>query len=224
MDRVPNRLKANMSEAGAVVPAYTVDHVVRLTGLTRGQLLYWDRTGFFSPTLADDNRRLPYSRVYSFKDIVGLRVISVLLNRHRVTLHHLKMVARELTARSADVWADIRLYVLNRHVQFKEPETGQMRGVVDGQYAIAEVVEVIQDMQEATAKLRERSPEKIGTVERHRHVAHNAWVFGDTRIPIRAIVAFHNAGYSIPAILQEYPSLTEADIQMALSHTEPVAA
>ena len=219
-----NHAKAYMSEADAVVPAYSLDHVVRLTGLTRGQLLYWDRTGFFRPQLADDYRRRPYSRVYSFKDVVGLRVISVLLNKHNVTVHHLKKVARELAAHSADAWADIRLYVLNRHVQFKEPETGQMRGVVDGQYAIAEVVEVIQDMRDATEKLRQRSPDKVGTVERHRHVAHNSLVFGDTRIPVRAIMAFRDAGYSIPAILDEYPSLTEADIRAALSLRDPVAA
>ena len=213
-----------MSEADAVVPAWSVDHVVRLTGLTRAQLLYWDRSGFFRPRLADENRRLPYSRIYSFKDVVGLRVISVLLNQHHVTIQHLKKVARELTVHSADVWADIRLYVLNRHVQFKEPDTGQMRGVVDGQYAIAEVVEAIKDMRDATEKLRLRSPGKIGTVEKHRHVAHGALVFGDTRIPVRAIVAFHKAGYSAAAILREYPSLTEADIETALSHAEPVAA
>ncbi len=224
MNGATNRAKANMSEVDAVVPAYSVDHVVRLTGLTRAQLLYWDRIGFFRPTLADDNRRLPYSRIYSFQDVVGLRVISVLLNRHHVTIHHLKMVARALTEHSADAWASIRLYVLNRHVQFKEPETGQMRGVVDGQYAIAEVVEVIQDMRAATAKLHERAAEKIGTVERHRHVAHNAPVFGDTRIPVRAIIAFHDAGYSIPDILREYPSLKEADVKAAVAQTEPVAA
>lgn len=213
-----------MSEVDVVLPAYSVDHVIHLTGLTRGQLLYWDRTGFFHPKLADQNRRLAYSRVYSFKDVVGLRVVSVLLNQHHVTLPHLKKVARELAAHSADAWSDIRLYVLNRHVQFKEPETGQMRGVVNGQYAIAELVEVIQDMRDATAKLRQRSPEKIGTLEQRRHVAHNTLVFGDTRIPVRAIIAFHKAGYAIPDILREYPSLTEADIETALSRTEPVAA
>jgi len=224
MDGTSNHAKAEMSEVDSVVHAYSVDHVVRLTGLTRGQLLYWDRTGFFAPTLADENRRLSYSRVYSFKDVVGLRVISVLLNEYHVTIHHLKLVAKELAAHSADAWADIRLYVLNRHVQFKEPDTGQMRGVVDGQYAIAAVVEVIQDMRDATAKLRQRSPDKIGTLERHRHVADGSVVFGDTRIPVRAIVAFHQAGYSVPAILREYPSLTEADIAIALSYAEPVAA
>ncbi len=30
--------------------ADTVDQACRLTGLTRRQLTYWDRTGFFSPT------------------------------------------------------------------------------------------------------------------------------------------------------------------------------
>ena len=213
-----------ISEADTVIQALSVDHVVRLTGLTQTQLRYWDKIGFFQPALAVDNRRLPYSRVYSFKDVVGLRVISVLLHQHHVSLHHLKEVAAKLAQYSPDAWANIRLYVLNRRIQFEEPDTGQMRGVVDGQYAIAAMVDVIRDMREETAKLRVRTPEQVGILERHRHVAHHATVLGGTRIPVRVIQEFHDAGYSDAAILEEYPTLTEADIAAALAFSDKVAA
>jgi len=39
---------------------------------------YWDDTGFFSPTLIDEHRRRAFGRIYSFRDVVGLRTIALL--------------------------------------------------------------------------------------------------------------------------------------------------
>ena len=51
-----------MSEVTNIISAFSADQVVRLTRLTTGQLAYWDRTGFFQPHYAADERRSPYSR------------------------------------------------------------------------------------------------------------------------------------------------------------------
>ena len=42
---------------GARIPliAFTTDTVSRLTKLSVRQIHYWDRTGFFVPSFADDN-------------------------------------------------------------------------------------------------------------------------------------------------------------------------
>jgi len=46
----------------------------------------------------------------------------------------------------------------------------------------------------------------------------------DTRIPVRAVVSFSEAGYSAEDILREYPTLTPADIEAALAfHAEKQA-
>ena len=68
---------------GDVIAALTADHVERLTGLSAGQLREWDKTGFFPPAYAFENRLSPYSRVYSFKDVVGLRTLSILRKTHQ---------------------------------------------------------------------------------------------------------------------------------------------
>jgi hypothetical protein len=52
--------------------AFSEEHVQRLTGITIHQLRYWDKTGFFHPEFAADDRRAAFSRVYSFKDVVSL--------------------------------------------------------------------------------------------------------------------------------------------------------
>ena len=135
---VPSATKseADLSELtdGNVVRAFGAEHVQRLTALSAGQLRYWDATGFFEPKWAYENRRSPHSQIYSFKDVVGLRVLSVLRRDHKVSLPHLREVASILSTYSDTPWADTVLYVLNKQVYFNEPETGHIRGVVTNQY------------------------------------------------------------------------------------------
>ena len=80
-------------DAGNLIRAFSEDHVERLTGISKGQLRYWDRTGFFVPAFAHGNRRAAFSRVYSFKDVAALRVLNVLRNQYAVPLQHLRKVA-----------------------------------------------------------------------------------------------------------------------------------
>jgi uncharacterized protein (DUF433 family) len=208
----------NMDDIENVVCAFSADHVVHLTGLTKAQLTYWDKTRFFEPQYADENRRAAYSRVYSFKDVVGLRTLSILRGKHGVSLPHLREVARELSTYSKTPWADIQLKVWNRKVQFDEPETGKTRGVIDGQYVLLPLISVIEDVRREAEKLRQREPSQIGKLEKHRHIAHNALVIAGTRVPVSSILAFVDDGYPIAEILKEYPTLTEADIEAAIQH------
>jgi DNA-binding transcriptional MerR regulator len=131
-----------MSEITNIISAFSAEHVVKLTGLSMRQLAYWDKLGFFQPQYAAEDRKSPYSRIYSFKDVVGLRTLSVLKNTYQCSLPHLRSVAEQLASYSKTPWADITLYVLKRKVQFTEPETGRVRGVVDGQYALLPISSV----------------------------------------------------------------------------------
>jgi uncharacterized protein (DUF433 family) len=67
-------------------------------------------------------------------------------------------------------------------------------------------------MQRAVEADRLRSPEDFGRVEKSRFVAHAQKVIAGTRIPVRAIVSFISENYSNQKIIEEYPSITEADI------------
>jgi DNA-binding transcriptional MerR regulator len=135
-----------MTEITNITSAFSADQVVRLTGLSMRQLTYWDNLGFFRPQYAAEDRKTPFSRIYSFKDVVGLRTLSILKSKYRCSLPHLQMVARDLASYSEAPWAEIKLYVLKRKVQFQEPETGRLRGVVDGQYALLPISSVMEDV------------------------------------------------------------------------------
>lgn len=200
------------------VVALTEDHVSRVTGLTKGQLRSWDRKGFFQPKHAYDDRKAAFSRFYSFKDVVGLKTIETLRSKHKIGFKKLKDVAEELKAKGFDHWADTTLYVVNKEVHFKNPKTGDIESLRDGQLAMLAVVDVINDVQEKVAELNFRSQEKVGSVERHKFVARNSWVISGTRILTSTIRRYSEAGFSVEEILEEYPTLREADVFAALEH------
>jgi DNA-binding transcriptional MerR regulator len=208
-----------------VVQAFSEEHVARLTGLSKHQLRHWDRTGFFAPSLATVDRQENFGRVYSFRDLVSLRVLGALRKQFNVSLQHLRQVAQCLKHLGDDKWTKTVLYVLNKKVVVVDPDTQKPREVVSGQYVIPIVLQaVISDTRQAIERFRRRPDEKIGQIERHRQVAQNAAVVAGTRITTAAIKRFHDAGYTIAQIIEQYPDLTARDIEAALAHEEKGAA
>jgi uncharacterized protein (DUF433 family) len=202
-----------------VVSAFTEDHAERLTGISRRQLRYWDETGFFTPSLAYEDRNEAFSRLYSFRDLVSLKVLNALRNEAKVSLPHLREVKIKLAHLGDHLWAHTTLYVLNKKVIFDNPELGNREEVLSHQAVFQIPLRIVsKNMHGAIQAWRKREESTIGKVERHRNIAHNQVVVAGTRIPIKSIKAFADAGYTVEQIKREYPTLTEADIQAALNH------
>lgn len=198
--------------------AFTAEHVCRLTGLSARQLSYWDKTEFFSPTLLDEYRRRAFGRIYSFRDVVGLRTIGMLRKVHQIPLQELRRVGEWLHNWHDAPWSSLRFALIGRKVVFYDPTSDSIvepRGA--GQEVLPIALEPIaNEMRDAAAQLRERQTEQLGQLSRNRYVVHNAWVIAGTRIPTSAVWNFHQAGYSNDAIIREYPRLTPADIVAAV--------
>ncbi len=205
----------------SVIRAFSAFHVCRLTGLSVRQLSYWDNTEFFSPYFAFENRSSPFSRVYSFEDLVGLRVIAILRNERKIPLQTLRKVAEHLSQYNSRPWSGLVLYVAGKAVYFKEPDTDLIRKVGLPQNVFALAVDAITtDMQSKADALRIRRADQIGHIERHRNYVHNAWIVAGTRIPTKTIWRYHEAGYDAAAIIKDYPQLTPADVSSAISHEQ----
>jgi uncharacterized protein (DUF433 family) len=201
-----------------IIAAFTEEQVARLTNVTVRQLRYWDSTDFFSPTLGYENRRLPYSRIYTFRDLASLKVLSALRNDSQVSLPHLRDVRDKLQDLGIEGWLSTTLYVLNRRVVFHNPSTGVREDVATGQGVLQIPLRVVtQGLEDRIADLRKREPTMFGQTTRSKKVAHNQLVISGTRIPVKAIRAFADEGYNNEAIQKQYPSLTEDDIQAALA-------
>lgn len=60
--------------------SFTADQACRLTNCTHHQLRYWDRVGLVQPSLQASGGRPGVRRLYSFRDLVALRVVRSLLD------------------------------------------------------------------------------------------------------------------------------------------------
>lgn len=59
---------------------FTAEQASRFTGCTAHQLRYWDRIGLVRPSVQETGGRPGVRRLYSFRDLVSLKVIRSLLN------------------------------------------------------------------------------------------------------------------------------------------------
>jgi uncharacterized protein (DUF433 family) len=199
---------------------FTAEHISCLTRLSKRQLVYWDRTGFFSPAHKEAGRT--YGRVYTFRDLVALKVISVLRVDHHLPLQELRRVGEWLHRRYAEPWSRLRFGVSGRTVIFLDPNTHQpieARGQGQQIMAIIEMQEIANEMIREAKTLQDRTTE-IGQITKRRQVASSAWIVAGTRIHTSAIWNFHEAGYDTEAILREYPSLQPEDVRAAIKFEE----
>lgn len=212
-------------DIGNVVAAFSEEQVERITGLSKSRLRYWARTDFFTPSFVDDDPRLPFSRFYSFKDIVALRTLEMLRVQNDVPLQHLRKVADKLSHLKDELWTKTTLYVVNRRVVIVSPETDTPQEVVSGQYLLGiPLRRVIKDTKSDIVHLTSRSRSAVGRITRTRGINRNGWVIEGTRIPVAAVKRLHEDGFDIKSIIAEYPDLTPEDVEAALNHKDDKAA
>jgi uncharacterized protein (DUF433 family) len=218
---VSNKRKTLALRIEDPISAFSEDQVERITGLSKERLRYWARTKFFVPSYVEENQRRPFSRFYSFKDIVALKTLEVLRVRNGVTLQHLRKVAEKLSDLSDSVWTDTVLFVVNREVNFFSPDDGKPESVLGGQRVLEVALrDIIHDTSAEIVDFTQRRGGTIGKIERNRSIAGNSWVIAGTRIPVASIRRLHEDGYSVQQIIEEYPDLTPDDVNAAIRHVE----
>ncbi|MFT0862295.1 DUF433 domain-containing protein [Ancylobacter sp. G4_0304] len=222
----PGTPSDSVLDIGNVIAAFSEEQVERMTGLSKARLRYWARTDFFKPSFVEDDLRRPYSRFYSFKDMVALKTLEVLRVRNDVPLQHLRKVAAKLHHLKNDLWTNTTLFVLNKEVCFVNPETRQPEAAVSGQYVLETIPlkEIIEDTKTSIVAFSQRRKGSEGQVDRARSIARNAWVISGTRIPVSAIRRLYEDGFSTAQIIEEYPDLTPEDVVAALRHSGVSAA
>ena len=205
--------------------AFTMEQAARVTGVSERRIAYWDRTGVLSPSLSPAERvRGPHSRIYSFRDLVGLRTLGELRDRYRLPLQTLRVVGQWLRDRYSEPWASLRFYVQGTgrtaDILLRDPESDTILSARrQGQVAIAiELEPIARRIEKDAAKLTQRTDDQFGKVVQNRYVLGNAPVLAGTRIPTAAVWNFHQAGYDTQAILREYPRLTAIDIRNAIAY------
>jgi uncharacterized protein (DUF433 family) len=204
----------------AEVLAFSAEQVRRLTGLSSRQLRYWERTEFFLPDYPPGARP---SRVYSFRDVVGLYTIARLRKDYDVSLQELRRIGEYLREHHETPWASLGFYLQRgtRRFYFRTPDAPDRFLDVrpEGQEVISfEMQRIANDVRERVREFRRRRPDQVGTVEQSRRVVGNAPVLAGTRVPTSAVWSFHAAGRTTEEILREYPTLTAQDVEAAIEY------
>jgi DNA-binding transcriptional MerR regulator len=203
--------------------AFSIEQVTKLTGLSERQLRYWDDTAFFVPEYALRRRG---TRVYSFRDLVGLYTLARLRKEHRFSLQQLRPIGEYLGQHHTTPWASLGFYVQPqlRSVVFRRPDARDPERAfsalrpVGQEFIPFEMERIAEDVRERVRELRRRRPDQLGRVEQARRVVRNAPVLAGTRVPTAAIRSFHEAGYSEEQILREFPTLTREDVRAAIAY------
>jgi uncharacterized protein (DUF433 family) len=201
----------------SILGAFSEEQVSNLTGLSRSQLRAWNRRNFIKPEfkVAGAGTR-PYTYIYSFKDLLKLRVLNQLRNVHNVQMKELERVERVLAHMGDEKWTSQRLWVANRKVVFEEPESHRKREIASKQFVAEIALEVVtSDARKDIAKLNERGADERGQVIKKRYLHSSDPVFKGTRIPVAAVMGYLDAGIGAREIVRRLPDLSLADVRAA---------
>jgi len=114
--------------------AFTSKQACYLSGCTSHQLRYWDKVKLVSPTIQSSNGKPGVPKLYSFRDIVSLRVIKTLLD-NGMSIQRVRRAWKYLTKNGNldDQLSNIRLvsdgktiYSVEDEVVFDALKSGQL--------------------------------------------------------------------------------------------------
>ncbi|MEO6835542.1 MAG: DUF433 domain-containing protein [Candidatus Tumulicola sp.] len=104
---------------------------------------------------------------------------------------------------------------------FQNPEAEVREEVLSGQAILEIPLRVVSgNMEGAVRGLSERDASLVKKFERNRNIARNEVVIAGTRIPVRSVKTFADAGYSADDIRNEYPTLAVEDVRAAIAYQE----
>jgi uncharacterized protein (DUF433 family)/DNA-binding transcriptional MerR regulator len=206
----------------SIIGAFSEGQVSILTGLSKAQLRAWNRRGFIRPEFkAGDDARKPFTYIYSFKDLLKLRVLNQLRNVYQVQMAELMRVERGLAHMGDEKWTQQRLWVHNRKVVFEEPESSRKREISSRQFVAEIPLEVItSDARSDIQRLNRRGAGEVGKAVKHRGLHSSEHVFAGTRIPVAAVKGYLEAGFPPDEIIKRLPDLELADVEAARQFDE----
>jgi len=195
--------------------AFTAERVSTLTRLSLRQLQYWDEQDFIRPGLTARKGR-GRKRLYSFRDLVSLRVAAQ-LRAHGISLQQIRKVHAHLKKLDyGEPLAELRFFLSDGRLYFEEAATvraGRRPEQVVASYLVP-LGDIANDLARQVIKVHTRRP---GEIERRRGTLGGQPVIKGTRITVAAIKRLVSQGASRSEILRLYPDLKPPDIRAALA-------
>jgi len=206
-----------MAEVTGDMLAIPDKQAAKLAGITMRQLRYWEQTDLIVPSIKRRISPRNTVRLYGYQDLLGLLVAAEL--RNRISLQHIRRIITQLQDRGfADPLRELRFASRGNDVYFQYPD-GSWSGDPNPDQVIFHQVIALEPLRERIPAASRRDPGAIGKVVRRRGVLGGKPILAGTRIPVATIQRYLQAGYGTEAIIEEYPSMTPADIEAARHDT-----
>lgn len=103
--------------------AFTSKQACYLSGCTSHQLRYWDKVNLVNPSIQSSNGKPGVPKMYSFRDIVALRVIKTLLD-NGMSIQRVRRAWRYLS-RNGDLskhLSEVKLHADNNTIYIEEDD------------------------------------------------------------------------------------------------------
>lgn len=134
---------------------FTAAQACRLTSCTPHQLRYWDKVGLIEPSIQTTDGRPGRRRIYSFRDLVGLRVVKSLLD-NGLSIQRVRRAWDYLrrTGDMDDQLADVKLVTDGQSIfAVAHDETELLDALRQGQLAFfVRIDEIAQDVEDDVTK------------------------------------------------------------------------
>ena len=133
--------------------AFTSKQACYLSACTSHQLRYWDKVGLVSPTIQSSNGKPGVPKLYSFRDIVSLRVIKTLLD-NGMSIQRVRRAWKYLTRNGnlQDQLSEVKLISDGETIYTVEEDKG-FDALKSGQLAFFETIdEVTKEVREDVSK------------------------------------------------------------------------
>jgi DNA-binding transcriptional MerR regulator len=187
----------------------------QLAGVSMRRLRYWEQVGLVVPSITRRLSPRHTVRLYSYRDLLGLLVVSELRTQRDMSLQRIRRVVEHLHARGyEEPLSELRFATVGSEIYFQHPDGSWEGHLRPDQIVIVQVIMLdALRLRIQTAAAREDS--QVGRVDKHRGVHASAPVFAGTRIRLSTVHDYLRHGYDTEAIIEALPGLTGEDVNEA---------
>jgi uncharacterized protein (DUF433 family) len=212
---------ANPNEVPDDLIAMPAAAAARFAGVSERQLRYWDATDLLGPGIKRKLSERNTVRLYTFPELVELRVIASLV-RLRMPLRRIRTVVQYLRREGHKApLRELRFAVTGRELFFQRPDGTWAGDRQPDQIVIDATISLPLDDYRAAIRRAARAARRkrdAGRIEQYRKVLGHKPVFAGTRIPVAAVIPYLERGLPVEEILEAFPQLTKVDIEAARRH------
>lgn len=207
-----------MAHASGDVIAITDKRAAQLARITARQLRYWEQIGLIVPSIRQQISERNTVRLYSFQDLLELLVVAELRHRPGISLQHIQRLVGYMQRRGFDApLRELRFATHGRDI-YVQDAYGHWSGDPRLDQLVFYQVIALDLLTARIETLTNRDPAAAGKVVRRRGVHGSGPIFAGTRILVATVQRYLQAGYGEQEIIEEYPTLTPADIETARTY------